>query len=289
VLVGSISLGTGEKLGTKKLLSLVVVFLLGSCISPSMVVKAKSRNNFLHSNRRAYMSQSEQKTVRVEVTCNIVISRKMDIGPNGELRITPVFKKVSAGGTGVIFRSYKKGSSYILTAKHVSQLSKRDNCEKPVVFLSSDINRINPMPYEIVMEADASTDLSLIKVNKYLGQNTELAPHSYVGEKLVVFGYPSLYVPDKHRATVSVSEGELATKIFKNSRYILLRFTGSAYSGSSGGPAFDESGRLVGIMSFMIGAAVDGIIIPVQGSFYMVSHEEVFRMLSGTGHSFLLR
>jgi S1-C subfamily serine protease len=171
--------------------------------------------------------------------------------PNLAQRVTRWSVAVRAGpayGAGVLL-GRKQDEGLVLTALHV---------------VTEESVRVR-MPGAkwrtgTVVARDSDSDLALVRVKT---RDRRPAPITSVlevrpGERVLSVGNP-------RQLRFSVSRGIISYvgRSMRGMRYIQTDL--SVYPGSSGGPVFDERGRLVGIMSFALrGSERIGFVLPVD-------------------------
>lgn len=149
----------------------------------------------------------------------------------------------SAGGSGVIIA--KQGNIYtVLTANHVvaslaQEYSIRTHLEKDYQAI-----RIQRLP-----KNDRDVDLALIQFQAR--EQYPVAPignseRAVVGSTIYVAGYP-LPVAAESERKLEFTAGIVSSRLSRASSGYGLRYQAVTRRGMSGGPVFDDSGRVVGI------------------------------------------
>lgn len=257
--------------------SLSVLMVTSSCaVSTGEVVYPLPKNRFL------YMEGVKARTFGVSAICFI------------EEKFQEIFEKIKGtkpgpikkGGTGVVLRS-SKDVSYVLTAAHVVDGNFLMQCSIITVHSNDGTKRFVAK----VIKSSKADDIAILEVKGDLKYNTKLATTSYVGQSIIVSGFPSLdmFDEDVEKESVSVSEGTLATNLYDTKNEIFrIRYTAPSYYGSSGGPVFDDNGNVVGIVSMMRGALglageKETEFIPRDGNYYAVPYNVIRKMTSAAG------
>lgn len=167
-------------------------------------------------------------------------------------------KSKNGWGSGVIIEGNK-----VLTAEHV--IDERENC-------SIFIRRGKEDKFQaLVIKEDAKVDLALLVVAHDYKVNT-LTAKSRLGEAIVVVGYPAQLL-DRGTPYLSILYGNISTKNVlakKQNRYV-DRISAPIYFGSSGGPAFNSAGQVIGIVS--------AGHMKVEGYFYTVRGHDIINFL----------
>lgn len=159
-------------------------------------------------------------------------------------------------GSGVILGPAHHALGYVVvaTASHVV---------KP----GCDVTIRGQTVVELARDEDA--DVSLVLAPGYGSWPLEEA-RPWLGMPLVTVGWPNQ--PRDNKGHLQVSRGALLVDFGDR-----LKVSTEAFFGSSGGPVFDEDGRLVGLL-------VSGLIswnLPVEGEHYVTPARRVFEMYEG--------
>ena len=141
--------------------------------------------------------------------------------------------KPSGAGSGFVVSK----NGYIATNYHVI-----DSC-----------NRILVDGVEaVVVDNDKENDLAILSVNKYYDT---VAPLSYksveLGDNIKVFGYPLSYIFSNE--FISLTKGSISSLSGFNNNQSEFRFTASIQPGNSGGPIVGEDGKVVGLVTALLG------------------------------------
>lgn len=141
--------------------------------------------------------------------------------------------KSSGAGSGFVVSK----NGYIATNYHVI-----DSC-----------NRILVDGLEaVVVDNDKENDLAILSVNKYYDT---VAPLSYksveLGDNVKVFGYPLSYIFSNE--FISLTKGSISSLSGFNNNQSEFRFTASIQPGNSGGPIVGEDGKVVGLVTALLG------------------------------------
>lgn len=169
------------------------------------------------------------------------------------MRIDVFCKEGDGGGTGVLLGPDKRGRAIVATADHVARLG----CETWVAGLKAE-----------VVARDSLADVALLRVDAAAGIAVMREAPLYLGMPVVAMGYP-LQFPTGGTG-FQVTRGYLVAKYVNR-----MRVSASFYYGSSGGPAFDEQGRLVGltVSGYMINA-----VYPVADQYIVTPAAQVFHL-----------
>lgn len=154
-------------------------------------------------------------------------------------------------GSGVIIDVPGTGST-VATADHVAMQGCRFT--------------IRGQTFEVVAR-DTVYDIALLRGPKLAGAPRTLSPDPYVGQGVIAVGYP--WQVQANRTEFQVTRGTLSARVDR--RY---KVTAVFSAGSSGGPVFDEQGRLVGLsVSLWTMHSV-----PLAGEWFVTPAKEVFDM-----------
>ena len=183
--------------------------------------------------------------------------------------------RVNKGGSGVVIYKDKK-VTYILTAWHVVKklvglpnflLGSPRIDIKPVsveiMIMNLDGNIVSKKTYYGAIDASSSKhDLALIRIDKSINCTvTPLAYHSPLfGERVWVIGNPL------GRFHYTVTSGVVSHPKRKYKGEYYLQVDAGIIFGNSGGPIFDNGGRLVGIVNavfFVKGPTHLGVAVPI--------------------------
>lgn len=168
--------------------------------------------------------------------------------PTGEVR---------GRGSGFIYRAYK-GGSLVVTAAHVVDFT---NC----------LITINGTPAQVLhknTELDVAILASMLSTPRPLYLNLSPA----LGAQVTIISYPISLIDQANRLSVSVGH------ILEMGEYI-WRVSAQAWWGSSGGPVFDQEGRVVGIL--VQAATIFGF--PVDGHYYIRPSSAILETLKEGG------
>ena len=185
-------------------------------------------------------------------------------------------------GTGIILNS-KKDRSFIVTAAHVIYKDDSDirwfDCEITVQMQDQAGSKNGAMKAEIILRDD-KRDIALLKVKSNLLVSSSLEPAPFVGEDVWSVGFPAQMLRTKG-PKLSVTKGTLATLNVKSahSGVIYHRVTSQIYMGNSGGPVWNKTGKVVGVvLSFFSADGIKGPI-PYEGYYYICPAEELVKWL----------
>jgi S1-C subfamily serine protease len=213
------------------------------------------------STRNSYIKGLVSSTVLVETECIDVLQAFL-----GGKDVKPVKK----WGTGVIIKS-SKNKSFVITAKHVVEGNLLLACG---VFRLYEGNESNSTLLGLakLVAKDKTMDVALLEIDKNLKVDTKIAEEVFLGERVLAVGFPDI-ARKKHKHSVSITEGVVATLIFDSEKKpIEVRFTAPVFSGNSGGGLFNMSREVVGIVvSMSVYHMPDGEYIPYDGHYYAMS------------------
>lgn len=252
----------------KFVLLCIAVFSLLSCFGQDL--RFYDPNLSSYTSHREYINSLSNRTLLITMTCKV--KKPVISFVDGKLTFSIEERVVQGHGSGVILKSYSSGVSYALTAKHVAKPG--ENCYDYKAYLSSDIDKKSPVSVSTVL-VHKTDDVALIKLDRDMGISTSLSRSPFVGQHVTLTGFPALDALKEATYSMSVTSGELATKVFKKGSLRLIRITSPAYFGNSGGAVFDDSSRVVGILVFFIG----GGGMPIDGHYYAVSYNVINEML----------
>lgn len=185
-------------------------------------------------------------------------------------------KMLDGRGTGTIIRSYED-ASYISTAEHVVVL---DNEEREKDFhkifdcnvyiqLDKDSTTSEGKMEADVIAKDKDMDLAILKIDKNLNIASELVGDPFPGEIVWSSGYAGDRA-DRKNVHLSITKGTLAALYVPHLSHKAHRVTSQIFSGNSGGPIWNEEGKLVGTVLFMFGHRnEDGSFTPYEGAYYI--------------------
>lgn len=231
---------------------------------------------------RAVKAVTAKRTVRI-------VSRCLSTGIEGLLSSGGAY---TASGSGVILRSFNK-ESYILTARHVVA-DDGFYCVSEI-YLSSDKQLESPI-VSTVAAISKGDDMALLKVLVNLHVNSSVATSAYVGQHLVVAGYPGISIGvgnSVKRQSISINSGEYTTEIYdENNSLYVFRMTCDVWSGYSGGAVFDVTGKIVGITSFMVAIPVavgkSVFLVPRPGFYFARPYNRIRSLLKKNAFGKLL-
>ncbi len=155
----------------------------------------------------------------------------------------------SGYGSGVRYATFDPGIQLVVTANHVVS-------EQGCLFNIDG-------QYALVLATDPANDLAALVVPSLKTYETLPAP-TYLGMDIWAVGYPSQWWTDGKG--LQITRGVVVAQY--EDRW---RVSSSFYFGSSGGPAFDSEGRLVGIT--VSARMVDRV--PVADHFFIVPVDKV--------------
>jgi S1-C subfamily serine protease len=122
----------------------------------------------------------------------------------------------------------------------------------------------------VPLKSDAADDVALVWFPTSYDKPLLEPGDPFVGQKVWAVGFP-LQLLDGNTG-LQVTDGVLVNYSTLRDRY---RTSASFYKGSSGGPLFDEQGRLVGLT--VSGLMIQGAI-PIDDQYHVTPYANVFRM-----------
>lgn len=166
----------------------------------------------------------------------------------------PENAKLVSGGSGFLIDT--KG--YIITNAHVLKGS-------GAVVVNSKGQEFNAL----IANIDLEKDLAILKINDEEYQPIKSIPYSIrksnteLGEQVFTLGYP--------RNDIVYGEGYLSARTGYNSDSLTYQVQISANPGNSGGPVFNNSGEVIGILSTRQAQA--------EGVIFAVKSKNIYRMV----------
>jgi TPR repeat protein len=141
--------------------------------------------------------------------------------------------KLSASGTGFVISK----NGFIATNYHVV-----DSCKRVLV---DGLDAV-------IAVKDKVNDLAILSVNNYYDTVASLPYKSAeLGEDVLVFGYPLSYMfSDEH---ISLTKGSVSSLSGFKNNLSEFRFTASTQPGNSGGPIVGKDGKVVGLVTAVLG------------------------------------
>lgn len=164
-------------------------------------------------------------------------------------------------GSGVVLDNFFEGS-LIATAAHVADPSCSLSYKSKPAW---------------VLKVDKKHDLALLYIPGVRSVSPLRLGTLYLGQNVIAVGYPLQFFTRK--SALQVSKGQAIVDYG-----VRIRITAPIYFGSSGGPVFDESGRLVGIVTSM--QAIGGVV-PVE--YYMAPAAKVYEMVDSLKKTLSIR
>lgn len=162
-------------------------------------------------------------------------------------------------GSGVIL-GQQGPFTYIATARHVAE----EGCELTVDGKVAEVRSFDDVE---------NFDIAIIRVLQRTYEPALLKADIYLGMPVTVVGFPSQ--PYTGKTSLQVTSGDLSA--FLKRRY---KLSAPAYFGSSGGPAFDEKGALVGLVVQLM--ARNGA--PLPGEYFATPAWRVFELYHAALH-----
>ena len=196
---------------------------------------------------------SFERTLTEDVYCNIDESNLLNfIFPQGYslkfLKLFPTntgydYNSGDLKGTGTGFALTNDG--FIVTAQHVVN-------ERNTIIVKG-INGNHSLGYnaKLVIE-DKNNDLAIIKIEDEKFQELGNIPYIFksegveVGENVFVLGYPMMTTMGSE---IKLTNGIINSKTGFSGDVTSYQFSAQVQPGNSGGPLFDKSGNLIGVIS----------------------------------------
>jgi len=170
---------------------------------------------------------------KLKIDANLAVSKIQERVEKNQKQDEKRFRETKSSGTGFVITD----SGFILTAAHVV-----DNAEK------IDITYSNKRYQASLVSLDKANDLALLKIES--GERfqklafSNRAPEQ--GAKVSTFGYPAILFGEEN--DVKYKSGDISSLRGINNDPKILRLNLEVEPGNSGGPLFDESKRVIGII-----------------------------------------
>jgi S1-C subfamily serine protease len=164
-------------------------------------------------------------------------------------------------GSGVVVGRDPSGLTYIATAQHVAEDA---DC-------TFDVNG-EPFVYVV---SDETYDSAII-AGLLGGRVTAESEDIYLGQPITVIGYPSQ--PLTGKTAKQVTAGVVSSFVHETR----LKISAQAYFGNSGGPVFDEKGRLVGLVVSLVQRGG----VPLPGEIFVTPARRVYELLEEAREAF---
>lgn len=169
--------------------------------------------------------------------------KEMNVGTITPADVAPSDRDVKATGSGLLFST----GGYILTNHHVI-----DNAKKIMVELNTNGTRQN-LNAEVVI-ADKDNDLAIIKIKDDAFRAPDAIKYSFkengqieVGSTAFTIGYPHALSGMGKEA--KFNDGKISSKTGYNGSINSFQTSIPVQPGNSGGPVFNESGQLIGLIN----------------------------------------
>jgi S1-C subfamily serine protease len=159
---------------------------------------------------------------------------------------------IEGGGSGVIV-----DSTHVITAKHVVEGLQADDCDLAV---NNKWYKAHVTAYKL----SGTVDAAVLELSMPLADVTPVEWRTAEpGERVIVTGYP-MQLTRGYKQQLTVTDGLLAIQDWTDE---LDRITAQVYFGNSGGPVWDEDGKLIGIAVclFAWDDPLGGFPIPFDG------------------------
>lgn len=171
------------------------------------------------------------------------VVKQIDVGTSARISGSPDERNVKATGSGILFST----NGYIITNHHVIE-----NSTQFVVDVNSPEGRVS-CKATLVLE-DKENDLAILKIKddrfkdlpdlRYSFKETGLLD---VGGTVFTIGYPHALSGMGREA--KFSDGKISSKTGFNGNINSFQTTIPVQPGNSGGPVFNETGQLVGVIN----------------------------------------
>jgi S1-C subfamily serine protease len=159
--------------------------------------------------------------------------------------VTPPAQTKLFTGSGIVVN----GAGYLLTNVHVV-----NGCSKIV----ANVVGLGPVP-AVVEAMDPKDDLALLRTLPGYGAPAQFRSQSQparLGESVAVIGYPlNGLLSSEPKATF----GEVSSEAGVNNDYTQIQISAPVQPGNSGGPVFDASGKVIGIVVSQVSYKVAAI------------------------------
>ncbi len=260
------------------LISVLILFFLVGCSNNGCAMQPSvsrigdvdlNANEVLKVQRKKkFLKYIAARTVRIIIQCQVLNTKTN--------KITKPYKS-KGWGTGTILVS-TDNYSYIQTAAHVVTNSEKINgdlketCDKYLLERRGLDNKVIKVYGKVaIYKKDTKQDIAVLIVPYSLNVSSKFAKTSYIGQRVHLLGYPSLRgVSGTH---LSYASGYIMTlnmgkqKNWKSSKGI-ARSSAVGYFGNSGGAIWTNSGKIVGMVTSLVGFRTFGGFIPQHGSLY---------------------
>lgn len=258
-----------SKLGFSSLVLFLSLISFSCVVHPEIErtgdVEFKSSAAKKEKNLVEYISK---RTVRVIKQCKVI-----------DVKTKKVLKsyKPYSWGTGAIVLS-TKNYSLVQTAAHVTDGYESENSDTKVfcdkfTLEKRDVHNKITHTYDkaVLYKKNVKDDISVLVVPENLGVSSQFASEMYVGQRVRLLGYPHLRaVKGVH---LSYSTGYIMSanlgkqQAWKGSKGA-VRYSAPGYFGNSGGAVWTSDGKIVGIVTSLVGFRTFGGYIPQNGCLY---------------------
>jgi len=207
--------------------------------------------------RRANTAELEQLSKKFENTEKTVNALKQQV-ESDRIEKAPTNTPIKSGGTGFLI----DGKGYLATNAHVVQGANsvviQNNKGQEYRAQTILINEINDIAILKIEDADFKTQGALPYGLKKIGAE--------IGETLFTLGFP--------REEIVYNEGYMSAKTGFNGDTLTCQIGVQANPGNSGGPVFNKSGEVIGIINTRQSTA-EGVVFAITAKNIFSSVEQV--------------
>jgi S1-C subfamily serine protease len=159
-----------------------------------------------------------------------------------------------ARGSGVIFKSTKKGT-YIITAAHVvpnKVNTIKYRCSLSRVYIERrSLSDKSIATYEAkVLNLNKKADVALLKIKANLKVNTRLAKTIRRGDRVHSLGFP-VVLANMKKLYFKYTRGVVAVASMQVYKHDYVNFTAIIFFGNSGGALYNDAGEIVCLATVM--------------------------------------
>ena len=207
--------------------------------------------------RRANASELEQLSKKFENTERTVNALKKQV-ESDKIEKAPTNTPIKSGGTGFLI----DGKGYLVTNAHVVQGSSsvviQNNKGQEYLATAILINDVNDIAILKIEDPDFKIRGALPYGLKKIGAE--------IGETLFTLGFP--------REEIVYNEGYMSAKTGFNGDTLTCQIGVQANPGNSGGPVFNKSGEVIGIINTRQ-ATAEGVVFAITAKNIFSSVEEI--------------